>query len=233
MGIGPFTDVTNSLITCPGKMAEILAEQNCSVYSQPQYPDIHPHDLFPNEPLGRSSIIIFDEELAAAMNDLSINSATGPDGFLAILLKKCRVLASPLASIWRKSLIEGSVPRNSQSTHITPIHKGKSRALPKNYRPVALTSQLVKVFGKVIRSHLVLFMECHQLFNSNQHGFRGGQSCLSQHLNHFDKVPRLLEHGKPVNVVYLDFAKAFDKADTDITLRKLKSLGSKVRLVDG
>ena len=68
-------------------------------------------------------------------------------------------------------------------------------------------------------------MECHQLFNSNQHGFRGGHSCLSQLFNHFDKVTWLLEHGKPVDVVYLDFAKAFDKVDFGITLRKLKSLG--------
>ena len=130
VGIGPLIDATNSLITCPGKMAEILAEQYCSVYSQPQYLDTHPHNLFPNEPLGRSSItrIIFsDEELEAAMNDLSINSAAGPDGFPAILLKKCRrVLAPPLAGIWRKSLIEGSVPLNCQSAYITPIHKGKS-----------------------------------------------------------------------------------------------------------
>ena len=45
VGIGPLIDATNSLITCPGKMAEILAEQ-C--------PDTHPHDLFPNEPLDGS-----------------------------------------------------------------------------------------------------------------------------------------------------------------------------------
>ena len=40
-----------------------------------------------------------------------------------------------------------------------------------------------------------------------------------------DKVTWFLEHGKPVDVVYLDFAKAFDKADIGITLHKLKSLG--------
>ena len=81
------------------------------------------------------------------------------------------------------------------------------------------------VFEKVIRTHLVSFMECPQLFNSNQHGFRGGRSRLSQLLNHFDKVTWFLEHGKPVDVVYLDFTKAFDKVDIGITLRKMKSLG--------
>ena len=62
-------------------------------------------------------------------------------------------------------------------------------------------------------------------FNSNQHGFRGGHSCLSQLLNHFDKATWFLEHGKPVNVEYINFANSFDKADIGITLRRLKSLG--------
>ena len=62
-------------------------------------------------------------------------------------------------------------------------------------------------------------------FQLHQHGFRGGHACLSHLLNHFDKVTWFLGHGKPVHVVYLDFAKAFDKTDICITLRKLKSLG--------
>ena len=229
VGIGPLIDATMSLISCPQKMAEILAEQYCSVFSQPRYPHTIPHDLFPDEPLCRSTItrIIFsDEELEAAMNDLSVNSAAGPDGFPAILLRKCRrVLATPLANIWRRSLAEGIVPQICKRAYISPIHKGKSRALPKNYRPVALTSHLVKVFEKVVRTHIVSYMESHQLFNSNQHGFRGGHSCLSQLLNHFDKVTWYMEHGKSVDVIYLDFAKAFDKVDIGITIHKLKSLG--------
>ena len=63
------------------------------------------------------------------------------------------------------------------------------------------------------------------MFNDSQHGFRSSRSCLSQLLAHFDHITRLLEEGKSVDVVYLDFAKAFDKVDIGITLRKLKSLG--------
>ena len=234
VGIGPLIDATKSLIVCPRKMAEILSRQYCSVFSQPQHPNIQSRELFPDEPLSESittNIYLSNDELEAAMNDISINAAAGPDGFPAVLLKNCRhILAAPLASIWRKSLREGSVPITCKSANITPIHKGKSRALPKNYRPVALTSQLVKVFEKVVRAHIVSFMEHHQLFNSGQHGFRGGHSCLSQLLNHFDKVTSLLEQGKPVDVVYLDFAKAFDKVDIGITLSKLKSIGIRGQL---
>ena len=42
---------------------------------------------------------------------------------------------------------------------------------------------------------------------------------------HYDKVLSYLEEGKNVDVIYLDFAKAFDKLDFNITLAKLKALG--------
>ena len=41
---------------------------------------------------------------------------------------------------------------------------------------------------------------------------------------HFDLVTRLMEEGKYVDDIYLDFSKAFDKVDIGVTLRKLKSM---------
>ena len=96
---------------------------------------------------------------------------------------------------------------------------------PKNYRPVALTSHLVKVFEKVLRNKIVMFIEQHNLLNPNQHGFRSGRSCLSQLIQHYDKVTAAMEEGKNVDVIYLDFSKAFDKLDFDITLQKLHNIG--------
>lgn len=68
-------------------------------------------------------------------------------------------------------------------------------------------------------------MEDNNQLNTSQHGFRSGRSCLSQLLEHFDHITRLLEEGKSVDIIYLDFAKAFDKVDIGVTLRKLKTLG--------
>ena len=234
IGIGPLKDVANKIISCPGKMAEILSLQYQSVFSRPQHSDNLPYLLFPEEPqneITMSLITFSDSELEAAMRELPANAAAGPDGFPAILLKKCcSTLTSPLDSIWRQSLIEGVVPSICKLALIIPVHKGKSRSLPQNYRPIALTSHLVKVFEKVIRRHLVGFMDQHELFNRSQHGFRGGRSCLSQLLNHIDRITSLLESGSAVDVVYLDFAKAFDKVDIGITLRKLKLLGIRGQL---
>ena len=68
-------------------------------------------------------------------------------------------------------------------------------------------------------------MEENQLFNPSQHGFRIGRSCLSQLIAHFDYISQKLEQGYNVDVVYLDFAKAFDKVDFLITMQKLKDIG--------
>ena len=76
-----------------------------------------------------------------------------------------------------------------------------------------------------MRKHIVKHLEQHNLLNPTQHGFRTGRSCLSQLLAHYDRVLSLLEQGLNVDVIYLDFAKAFDKLDFNITLRKLKLLG--------
>ena len=68
-------------------------------------------------------------------------------------------------------------------------------------------------------------MNSNDLFNSNQHGFRSGRSCLSQLLAHIDHILDLVEQGMNVDVIYLDFSKAFDKLDFNIVLNKLSGMG--------
>ena len=227
--IGPLMDNSNNLESGPQKMAEILSEQYKSVFSEPMntHPITHPNPEFMST--GRGSLYDIEftkEDLIDAIDDIPLNAAAGPDRFPAILLKKCKnALVTPLYMVWRKSLDESTVPSFEKHANITPIHKGGSRATPKNYRPIALTSHLIKIFEKVIRKYIVAYIEENSLFNDSQHGFRSGRSCLSQLLAHYDLITSLLESGHNVDVVYLDFAKAFDKVDFNITLSKLHSLG--------
>ena len=76
-----------------------------------------------------------------------------------------------------------------------------------------------------MQRHIVAFMEKHSLFNISQDNFKMGRSCLSQLIEHLDHVNNLLEQGKSVDVIYLDFAKAFHKVDIGVILRKMKDLG--------
>ena len=131
----------------------------------------------------------------------------------------------PLFILWRKYLNSGQTPEPLKKSFIIPIHKGGNRTLPERYRPVALTSHLVKVFEKILRKHLTEYIEDNSLFNPNQHGFRSSRSCLSQLLSHYDEILSILEQGKNADVVYLDFSNAFDKVDLNLALTKIQHLG--------
>ena len=73
--------------------------------------------------------------------------------------------------IWRDT----DFPQIWDNATVLPFSKpGKDSTIPSNYRPIALTSHLVKLFEKVVLCKLVAFMDHHELFNPSQHGFRGG-----------------------------------------------------------
>lgn len=221
--IGPLVDLDGDYITNPRKLANMFSEQYKSAFSKPcqfplNYGKVTAYKLY--------DMIFNESDIIHAIDELSPNAAPGPDRFPAIMLKKCkRALAVPLYIIWRYSLDTGQIPPLLKWSIITPIHKGGKKDIAKNYRPVALTSHLIKVFEKVLRNCLVSYIEEHKLFNPNQHGFRAGHSCLSQLLSHYDQITKSLEEGYNVDVIYLDFSKAFDKLDFNITLQKLYDIG--------
>ena len=221
--IGSLEDKNGHLINDPSQMANILSEQYESAFSTPLQ---WPLDLGSRVDPNLSDINFTEADIRAAIGEISPNSAPGPDRFPATMLKQCEdELSNPLYIIWRKSLDTGEVPDVLRTSNITPIHKGGSKKLAKNYRPVALTSHLIKIFEKVVRKNIVQFVEENNLMNPNQHGFRSGRSCLSQLLQHHDHITRILEKGTNVDVIYLDFAKAFDKLDFRVTLQKLYNMG--------
>ena len=97
--------------------------------------------------------------------------------------------------------------------------------MPKNFRPVALTSHIIKVFERVIRRTLVRYLGDNGYMAPGQHGFRALRSTLTQLLSHFDSVLLDLENGACSDTIYLDFAKAFDKVDHGVLHHKLRDLG--------
>ena len=223
-GIGPLYNADKKLTKNSKEMAEILSQQYVKVFSQPT-------DSKSNQATAEASnsippLKVTCEKFTKAIDELCVSAAAGPDGYPAILLKNCKLaLAKPLVLLWETSLDKGIVPDVLKKSLITPIHKGGSRAEAANYRPVALTSHIIKIFEKIMRHHIVEHMVQNNLFNANQHGFTSGRSCLSQLLEQFDVILDYIDENANVDVVYLDFAKAFDKVDHTIVLKKMKDLG--------
>ena len=87
-------------------------------------------------------------------------------------------IASPLSTIHKNSICEGSLPTEWKIGNITPIHKKGSKINPGNYRPIILTSVVGKKMDSLVCDHLVNHMTENNLFCDVQHRFVPGQSYL-------------------------------------------------------
>ena len=72
---------------------------------------------------------------------------------------------------------------------------------------------------------MVDFITRHSLINQTQHGFLKGRSCLTNLLDFMEHISKWADDGSPVDVIYLDFQKAFDKVPHQRLLIKLKYHG--------
>ena len=67
------------------------------------------------------------------------------------------------------------------------------------------------------------FLKKLKLINTFQHGFLKARACLTNVLCFFEKITKWVDEGSPVDVIYLDFQKAFDKVPHQRLILKLKS----------
>jgi len=106
-----------------------------------------------------------------------------------------------------------------------PIYKECWKEDLGNYWPVSLTSVLEKIMERFILSVLTRHVQDSHGIRPSQHGFMKGRSCLTKLISLYDQVTCLVDDGKAVVVVYLDFSKAFDTFLQSILLEKLAAQG--------
>ena len=158
-----------------------------------------------------------------AIEAIPNGSFPGPDGIPTNMIKKAKVpIARMLCFLFRTSVDKGHIPETLKEAFVIPVHKGGSKVEASEYRPISLTSHLMKAGERVIRKKHVNFLEFYKKMDPKQHGSRENRSTLSQLLVHYDQIIEGLENGENIDVIYLDFKKAFDKVDHGILLHKMK-----------
>ena len=230
--IGPLLNKDGELVDDPEKMANILQEQYASVFSDPNSPKKHLPKLNVELESVLESFDFTEKDIIKAINEISVNAACGPNDIPANVLKNCKMsLAYPILLLWKHSLETGCVPKIYKTQIITPVHKKSSKAEPENYRPISLTSHIIKTFERLIKNAIVQHLDCNQIICKNQHGFRKCKSCLTQLLAHIEYIMQNLLQNADTDVIYLDYAKAFDKVDHHILLLKLHAYGIRGKLL--
>ena len=173
------------------------------------------------------------EKVKEKISNLKSFSSPGPDKIYPRMLKEVAdTICYPVAIIYNRSLEERVVPEDWRKANITPVFKSGTKSSVGNYRPISLTSILCKVMESIIRDYIVAHLTYHNLIKPSQHGFMAKKSCLTNLLEYLEVLTSLVDNGHNVDVVYLDFRKAFDKVPHQRLLRKMEAHGISGNLLE-
>lgn len=172
------------------------------------------------------------DEVYKALFHLKPKFSSGPDGYCAYFLKNIAApIAFPLTLLFSQSLCSSEIPAVWRQAIVTPAFKKGKPSEPNNYRPISLTCICCKVMESVIKKQVLTFLLAHGKITKQQHGFLAKHSTCSQIIECINDWSLALNIRKQVDVVYIDFCKAFDSVVHSKLIYKLEALGIRGKLL--
>ena len=102
--------------------------------------------------------------MAKVLKSLNIRKACAPDGVSPRLLKECHMELTPsLTRLFNYSLSRGTLPVDWKTANVVPVFKSGEQTEIDNYRPVSLTSMVVKSLERLIHNHIMSFLADNKL----------------------------------------------------------------------
>lgn len=225
-------DKNNLVITDLKETAETLALQFEKVFTEETM------NNFPSLPVDTRSVneirtINFSPEVMnEVLKGVKKDASPGPDLIPAIFLSGCAdSLGEPLSVAMNDSLLNGVFPEIWSRAIVTPLYKKGDKFNPENFRPISLTCALCKTMEKPIAKELTSFLLGNNVIPNTQHGFLPQRSTVTNLLSCLNKWTQDVDGGRPVDVVYLDYEKAFDTVPIERLLYKLDHFGIRGELL--
>lgn len=171
-----------------------------------------------------SALILSESDVLQGIECLKNTSGCDEDGLSSFFIKKCALsLNVPLRLIFNMSLECGIFLKSWKYTSITPVYKSGNKANVRNYRPISKISTISKLFEHIVCSKIKFFI--NPLIINQQHGFVHGRSTITNLTEFTRYCVSGFESGCQIDVVYLDYSKAFEKISHAILIAKLGKLG--------
>ena len=77
----------------------------------------------------------------------------------------------------------------------------------------------------IIRDKIVTHMQRNNLLSQHQHGFVPLRNCVTNLLLCMEKWTKMIDDGLPIDIIYTDFSKPFDRVPHRRLLRKISNMG--------
>ena len=116
--------------------------------------------------------------------------------------------------------------------NITPVFKSGDRSDPLNYRPIALTCIMCKLMEHVIKDQLLSYLLNKNLISRHQHAFIIKHSTATNLLECTHDWSIALNDRRSVDIIYIDFRRAFDSIVHSKLLYKLQCYGINGKLLN-
>lgn len=214
----------DNITTDPGERAKLFNDYFQSVFKRSS--DGTPPEFALRTQKVMPDILVTVNGIEKLIDSLGKNKPAGPDGIPAQLLKCTSIISAKfIADILNLSLSLGQVPVDWTKATIVPVHKKGPKELVQNYRPISLTSLVCKMLEHVIVSSVMSFLTSESLLSNRQFGFRKGASCELLLVDLIDKIAAGLENFGQVDLLALDWEKAFDSVDHSLLILKLEKYG--------
>ena len=167
------------------------------------------------------AIHLTESDVFNVIANLNPHKATGIDHIAPSVLKSCAyTLTLPLHHLFTTSLKTSIIPNEWKMHKIIPVYKSNDKTSVKNYRPISLLCNVSKVFERLIYDKVISTVT--KSITPRQFGFQKGTSTLHQLLLFFHQ---LITSKDEIDVIYVDFRKAFDSVPHNELLMKLWNIG--------
>ena len=168
---------------------------------------------------------ITDEELKSAIRQLKTGKAVAQDCILNEFIKWSGTeLRNAIRRLFNICLDIGAYPWNTSL--VTPLHKKGSIYDPNNYRAIAVSSNLGKLFSSILLKRLTTFRASACPDTPNQLGFCKGAQTVDHILTLYTCIDKYVNTQKGrLYTCFVDYAKAFDTVSRDALLYKLHKMG--------
>lgn len=226
--VGPLKDSEGAVIQDNRIVAKTLNDYFASVFTHEDTSRLPTptHKFHGEEANALTDVTVTKDIVYQRLKAIKVDKAQGNDGMHPSLLSNlAEEISTPLAIIIERTLENEDVPEDWRQANVTPIFKKGEKSKAENYRPVSLTSQVSKTAESIIKEAIVDHITTYDTLNRTQHGFIKGRSCLTNLLTFLEEVTDMLDRKLPVDIVYLDFSKAFDKVPHKRLLEKLHAHG--------